>query len=418
MSETVSTPHTGAGAVAAKAYLRERIDVRSERSREWFARNAAPIARCAAAMADRFFAGGTLLVFGNGVSVTDAHHNAVEYVHPVLPGCRALPAIALTADGTYAEQLRVLGRAGDIALAFAAAPAPAPITAALREAGATGMQTIALTTGGAVAAEHVFDVDGDDPLLGQELHLATYHILWELVHIVLNHRGIADAVSDAGSDPFSRLLYPMLSSQPPVGAEVLAELARAPVDKAEESDRLRRLLLDEQAGEIVACAEDITSALRRGGRVLACGNGGSATSAADMVAELMSPPAPHPPLPALCLTADVAIVTAVANDVSFDDVFARQLIALGRPEDAVVAVSTSGNSENLVRGLREARHRGMRTVALCGYDGGRIAREAPADHCLVVPSSSVHRIQEVQTTLQHLIIELLWRSFSEEPACA
>jgi D-sedoheptulose 7-phosphate isomerase len=148
------------------------------------------------------------------------------------------------------------------------------------------------------------------------------------------------------------------------------------------------------------------------------GNGGSATSAADLVAELLSPPGDGQPLPALCLTNDVAVLTGVANDVSFDDVFVRQVIALGRPRDVALAVSTSGNSENLVRGLREAARRGMGTIALCGYDGGRIAREAAVDHCFIVRSSSVHRIQEVQMTVYHLLEELVQRSFTEQPRCA
>ena len=123
------------------------------------------------------------------------------------------------------------------------------------------------------------------------------------------------------------------------------------------------------------------------------------------------------PLPALCLTNDVAVVTAVANDVSFDDIFLRQIIALGRPGDIVVGVSTSGNSENVLRGVREARRRGMLTIGLAGYDGGRMYHDHALDHCFVVRSSSVHRIQEVQTTLYHVLWELVQR-FMEEPACA
>jgi D-sedoheptulose 7-phosphate isomerase len=133
--------------------------------------------------------------------------------------------------------------------------------------------------------------------------------------------------------------------------------------------------------------------------------------------EFLSPPAGHRPIPALSLTNDVAVVTAVANDVSFDDVFLRQVIALGRPGDVVVGVSTSGNSENVLRGMHEARRRGMFTVGLAGYDGGRMAHDTALHHCFVVRSSSVHRIQEVQTTLYHVLWELVQR-FMEEPACA
>ena len=161
-------------------------------------------------MADRFFAGATLLVFGSGAGATDAQHNSVEYVHPVLPGCRALPALSLTNDvstvtsilggadplDVYAHQLRVLGRPGDIALAFLTSAADGASLRGLRTAADEGMLTIALSTGAASerrAAAHTFHVDSDDPLVAQELHLATYHMLWELTHIVLNHRGIAEA---------------------------------------------------------------------------------------------------------------------------------------------------------------------------------------------------------------------------------
>ena len=224
-------------------------------------------------------------------------------------------------------------------------------------------------------------------------------------------------MSETGRDPFSALLYPMLVEQPPVLAAVVEELAAAPLEKAAEADRLRRRLLEDHEAEILACAGQLGTAFSAGNRLLACGNGGSATSAADLVAALTDPPHPHRPLPAVNLSADAAVITAVANDVSFDDVFARQVIALGRPGDALVAFSTSGNSENLLRALAEARRLGMLTVGISGADGGRMAAANAAGHCFVVRSASVHRIQEVQTTLHHLLVELV-RRFTEERLCA
>lgn len=221
-------------------------------------------------------------------------------------------------------------------------------------------------------------------------------------------------MTETGKDAFSQLLYPMLSSQPSASQAVLDELAAAPLEKLAESNRLRLEILDRSGEEIIACAHALAGRVRSGGRILACGNGGSATAAADLVAELMAPPAPHRPVAALCLTADVSVVTAIANDVGVAEVFTRQLIALGRPEDAVVVVSTSGNSPNLIAAIRDASRRGMLTVSLTGYDGGRMVSEVRPDHCLVVHSSSVHRIQEVQTTLQHLLLELLWNHLEEE----
>jgi D-sedoheptulose 7-phosphate isomerase len=192
-------------------FVAARIERRIDAGARFFDANAEMIAACAAAMAERFYAGATLLVFGSGPHATDAQHNSVEFVHPVLPGCRALPAIALsndvatvtgTLEGTspesvYALQLRLLGRPEDIALAFAHAPQPRSVSDGLRTAESMGMLTVAITSGadrrgGSIAAHHLHCDDGD-LLTAHELHLATYHMLWELVHIVLNHRGIRDS---------------------------------------------------------------------------------------------------------------------------------------------------------------------------------------------------------------------------------
>ncbi len=195
---------------ADRGFVAQRIERSNQAGEAFFAQNARAIAACAAAMADRFFMGATLLVFGSGPHATDAQHNAVEYVHPVLPGCRALPSLALTNDiGTvtamlqseeaadvYAHQLRVLGRRGDIALGFAHAPLHPSIARAMRAAADGGMLTVSLTSGdfehSTDLAEFAFHVPGTDRGTAHELHLATYHMLWELVHIVLNHRGIGD----------------------------------------------------------------------------------------------------------------------------------------------------------------------------------------------------------------------------------
>ncbi|MEO8897928.1 MAG: phosphoheptose isomerase [Candidatus Dormibacter sp.] len=201
---------TGAATAADVAFLREGVAARCAAGEAYFAAVAQDLAQCAAEMADRFFIGATLLVFGSGAGATDAQHNSVEYVHPVLPGCRALPALSLTNDvstvtgilegpdplAVYAHQLRVLGRRGDIALAFLRSPDDGPSLRGLRTALDSEMLTIGLSTGErapAAPATYTFHVENEDPLVAQELHLATYHMLWELTHIVLNHRGIAKA---------------------------------------------------------------------------------------------------------------------------------------------------------------------------------------------------------------------------------
>ena len=147
--------------------------------------------------------------------------------------------------------------------------------------------------------------------------------------------------------------------------------------------------------------------LDAGGRLLACGNGGSATDAMDLVADLRQAPQGWPTRRAIDLTEDASILTAVANDVGVPQIFQRQVIAYGREGDALAVLSTSGNSENLIVALAEARRRGMRTVALVGYDGGRIAADALADHVIVTRSQHIPRIQEAQASAYHVLRELI-----------
>jgi D-sedoheptulose 7-phosphate isomerase len=200
-----------AAQAAGRGFLDARVAASNRSGEAYFERNAYAIASCAATMADRFFAGATLLVFGSGPHATDAQHNSVEFVHPVLPGCRALPALSLANDiptvtgmlqgdaavDVYAHQLRVLGRPGDIGLAFAHAPVHPSISRGLEAGAAAGMLTIALTSSESEdvpeRVDYAFHVPGSSPSEAHELHLATYHMLWELVHIVLNHRGIGES---------------------------------------------------------------------------------------------------------------------------------------------------------------------------------------------------------------------------------
>jgi D-sedoheptulose 7-phosphate isomerase len=150
------------------------------------------------------------------------------------------------------------------------------------------------------------------------------------------------------------------------------------------------------------------ASLRAGGRVLALGNGGSATDATDAVADFVSPPPSFgwPPRPALDLCADTAIITAIANDIGSAAIFARQIIAYGRPGDVLLALSTSGSSVSVLDALAEARRRGLVTIALVGYDGGRIVADRLADHVVISPSQHIPRIQEAQATAYHALREL------------
>jgi phosphoheptose isomerase len=171
--------------------------------------------------------------------------------------------------------------------------------------------------------------------------------------------------------------------------------------KAVEQSR-RRL-----RGPLLEAAEAVASAFAAGGTLLACGNGGSAADAQHLVGELVGRfRAPErPALPAVALTADSTVLTAWANDVGYDDVFARQVLALGRPGDVLVAISTSGRSRNVLRALETARRQGVRTLALLGRGGGEAA--ALADVALVVPSDDTQHVQEVHIVLIHLLCQLV-----------
>jgi D-sedoheptulose 7-phosphate isomerase len=150
-----------------------------------------------------------------------------------------------------------------------------------------------------------------------------------------------------------------------------------------------------------------------GGRLLAYGNGGSSTDAQDLVRLFLSPGPQRRALPALGLTNDIAVVTALTNDVGFDVVFARQIAAFGRARDIAVGLSTSGNSANLLQGFGQASRLGLLTVGICGGDGGQMAEQSTIDHLFVVPSASVHRIQEAQTTIYHALWELTLQALAQ-----
>jgi D-sedoheptulose 7-phosphate isomerase len=155
----------------------------------------------------------------------------------------------------------------------------------------------------------------------------------------------------------------------------------------------------------------MATAFARGGRLFTFGNGGSSTDAQTVASLFLAPPSGRP-LPAFALTADVAVVTALSNDIGFEVVFARQLAASGRAGDIALGLSTSGGSANVLRAFDEASRRGLTTVGLAGYHGGKMAEADTIEHLFVIPSSSVHRIQEAQTTVYHVLWELTQRALA------
>ncbi len=383
---------------------------RAEAVDTYFSGHADAIAGLCSCMAERFASGGRLLAAAAGPAArSDARHVAVEFVHPVIVGKRALPAFSLAEDpATLAERAGMLVSSQDMLIAFGGADDA--------RAGVLGGATLAAKRRGALTigfdarlgSDHTFAFPVDDPFVQQELAESCYHILWELVHVFFEHAGTAaHATGDLGASEF---LYPFLTPAPADTSAVLRDVAASVRAKADDCVALRRMTLTAPTIEILARAADgIRDRLDRGGTILAIGNGGSATDAMDFVADLRTPPTEMrlTPRRALDLTDDTSILTAIANDVGPDLQFSRQIIAYARPDDVLVAFSTSGNSRNIVSALDEARRRGTLCVAFVGYDGGAIANRGLAEHIIIAPSQHIPRIQEAHAAAYHLLRMLI-----------
>ncbi len=214
---------------------------------------------------------------------------------------------------------------------------------------------------------------------------------------------------DSEGSEYDRLFYPFLFEGGKASIEdVLAQVRHSTLEKCREVIALRRTTLESSGEQIVAAGQAMARAFADGATLLAFGNGGSTTDAQDLVAELLNPPFPNwSPLPAIALTNDIAVVTAVGNDVGFDNVFARQVIAYGRRGDIALGVSTSGNSINVLVALEQAKKQGLLTVGLAGYDGGKMMRSKALDFCINSPSDHIPRIQEAQATVYHALLEVI-----------
>ncbi|MCU1457028.1 MAG: putative sedoheptulose 7-phosphate isomerase [Actinomycetia bacterium] len=193
-------------------------------------------------------------------------------------------------------------------------------------------------------------------------------------------------------------LYPFIDAEERDAGSLLAELAGSARRKIAESQAVRRDALRACAAMIDAAATAMCSSFLAGGRLFTFGNGGSATDARLVTSRFLDPPSGRA-LPSICLDDDRAVITALANDVGFDVVFARQLRAHARRGDIALGLSTSGGSANVLEAFAAAHDIGLTTVGLAGYDGGSMAVSGHVEHCLVVRSDSVHRIQEAQDAL-------------------
>jgi D-sedoheptulose 7-phosphate isomerase len=209
------------------------------------------------------------------------------------------------------------------------------------------------------------------------------------------------------SNPALAGLYPFLAGQRQDASQLHAALLESVRQKAAESIAVKQRFFDENAAAIVAAAQALAAVYRSGGRLYSMGNGGSSCDAAHIAVEFQHPiTAGRPALPARNLGDDVAMLTAVGNDVGFKHVFVRQVIAQLRPGDGLIGVSTSGNSENLLAAFTAGKQLGAVTFGLAGGNGGRMRECADLDHCLVVPSDSIHRVQESHVALYHILWDL------------
>lgn len=213
---------------------------------------------------------------------------------------------------------------------------------------------------------------------------------------------------DVDPEP-TNFLYPFIDAQEDDPTSLLVDLAASARAKAAESAALRRRTVESSIELVATAAAEMAARFATGGRLFAFGNGGSSTDATTLATLFARPPIGRP-LPAWSLTADQAILTALGNDVGFELVFARQLIARAGTGDIAVAMSTSGSSPDLTVALREARRRGMYTIGFAGYEGGTFATSPDVDVCFIVHSQSVHRIQEAQALLGHQ----LWSAVHEQ----
>jgi D-sedoheptulose 7-phosphate isomerase len=213
-------------------------------------------------------------------------------------------------------------------------------------------------------------------------------------------------------------LYPFLYAGSSDLPAVLEQVRASTVAKAAEVIELRRVIAARDGARLAECARQMASRFAAGGRLFAFGNGGSSTDAQQLATLFLHPGGGARPLPAFGLANDTSVVTALCNDISVEVVFARQLAAFGGPDDIAVGLSTSGNSANLLRAFGEAGQRGMLTVGLAGYEGGKMAELGSIDYLFVAPSASIHRIQEAQTTIYQVLWELTTGSLGSAASAA
>lgn len=325
-------------------------------------------AEVALSLANVFRAGGKLLVAASGRD-DHAQHVAVEFVHPVIVGKPALPAIACDATS----------------LANLLDPRDAVLLIATSTVELEAMRSYLPSDA------RVFEVVADESILVQR-----YHILWETVHLCLEY---ASSAHTGQTDMASKMLYPFLTTRPPFddGQPANADVATAIASStATKQAQMTDLAADTMSthGERVDQVAELIVAASSPGTIYTIGNGGSSCDAARL-ARLLDCAG----IRSVCLSTNYATLSALANDVGAERIFARMIDGIATRYDILVAFSTSGASKNLMNGLEVAKKKGLQTVGFAGYGGGQFVNSGLVDHMFVVDSDSVHRIQEAQGAL-------------------
>jgi D-sedoheptulose 7-phosphate isomerase len=378
------------------AQIEERLLMRNGIIEGFFFREAKNLAEACREMSERFLEGGRLLAFGRGPYATDAQHVSVEFVHPVIVGKRALPALDLSM--AFQQWLDVILQPEDIVMGFGPPEGDPEVMTALVSARSRKAMTFALPGS---SGSYALKPATQDPFIHQEMVEIFYHTLWETVHVFLEHRELGQDVGPSG------FLYPFLGERKQATGDLVEEVAASIRMKVQDDTQLRTRLAKEESEQIGNTAVAIRERLSRGGKLILFGNGGSATDANDWALDCVLPPLGYRPVRAISLSMEPANITALANDIGTEVIFLRQLIAQARPQDVAIGISTSGGSRNIVMALEEARKRGLMTVALLGNDGGEIFRRGLVDFPIIVRSDYIPRIQEIQASAYHVMRETL-----------
>ena len=383
-------------------------------------------------LARAFTSGRALMVRSPGCE-DHAHHVAVEFVHPVVAGARSLPAAAEGAStaGPPSSAPSPIGTGTE----WSSMADPSPSTPSPIGTG-TDARWCHLLIGPPDGGHFDLSIPTD---AGDAATMTGYHLLWELVQVALEHPGLVGGgpTGDTTGHPAGNLwhqrkqprpgggddppggrgaatssttghpnggnhdagdstgfLYPFLDAAESDEASLREALEASAAAKRTESERLAAEAVASNRQPLEAAAALVNGAVTAGRRVLVMGNGGSATDAARLVRLLRARGAD-----AVSLASDYAVISALANDLGAEAVFARQIEALGAAGDALIGCSTSGASPNLLAAFERASAIGMRTVGISGYNGGAFAGRAGIEVSLAVASDSVHRIQEAEAAL-------------------